>query len=426
MTTHGTHPTIPSPIPPHPSPIPSHPTTHPPTPPSPDLCECGVTVVAATQLLGGGDIPGGAWSSHDIGLFSSILASLSPSLVIPGVIRMVEETPTLGFTPQAVLNAAPIEVVLAIILYNIFATLEQAGPSPFFPWVAVLPLWANILRIPANVAFSAVLGYAAGWAVACYYRFRSCTTSPLMKRVLPASTTSEYALLLITTCYTLNAQCTPQYIQQSSGVLAVFAASIAVSEHGPPAVVADLKDALAGLWVVMEIFLFTSTGISLSLRSVNGPEQSQRGMSPSNVGVMAGILLLGTLGRAVGIAVTGAACLPAQPPHRRTLPYFVRWLVATWTFQMPKAIQATLGGLPYANHIIPGADGLQRALFIQQGAAFSVLFMGTLGVLATSFVGRPLAVTLAAMDRGEGGAQHVERRLESGKKRDGQGCGGGG
>ena len=149
-----------------------------------------------------------------------------------------------------------------------------------------------------------------------------------------------------------------------------------------------------------EIILFTTTGINLSLRAVNGPEQSMRGLSSADAGKIVAMLLVGQLGRAGGIALAGAATLSSQPPHRRTPAYFSRWFLSTWICQMPKAtVQATLGGLPYAFHLIAGADGLQRALFIQQGSAFSVLFMATIGVVLTSFVGRPIAVQLGALDR---------------------------
>ena len=52
----------------------------------------------------------------------------------------------------------------------------------------------------------------------------------------------------------------------------------------------------------------------------------------------------------------------------------------------------------YAYHIIPGAAGLQRGLWIQQAAAFSVLVMATIGVFFTSIVARPIALQLAAID----------------------------
>lgn len=344
----------------------------------------------------------GTWTTTDIGLFVSILAALSPSLVIPAMLKFTDDSsgPGLGFTPQTVLNSAPIEVVLAIILYNVFASLELTTVSPFFPWVRVLPLWANCILIPVNIIFSTMLGAVAGYTLSLYYRFRANgAVHAKLEEVLPASA-SELLLVLLLSCYLLYALCTPQYIQQASGILVVFVVTMMVSEYAPLATVATLKTSLAHLWTFAEIFLFTSTGINLSLRAVNGPEQSMRGLSTSDTGTIIVILLIGQLGRAGGIAGAGACTWARQPQHRRNPAYFVRWWMNTWIFQMPKAtLQATLGGLPYAFHIITGSDGLARTLYIQQATAFTVLFCATIGVVLTQLIGKRIATQLAEMDR---------------------------
>lgn len=111
----------------------------------PYFAEFAVMMAVGMQLLG--------WNTVDMGLFASILAALSPSLVIPGMINMVERKPTLGYTPQTVLNSAPLEVVLAIILFNIFASLEQSAGNPLYPWVNTYPLWVNVLLITCQYHF---------------------------------------------------------------------------------------------------------------------------------------------------------------------------------------------------------------------------------------------------------------------------------
>ena len=207
------------------------------------------------------------WGVIDMGLLASILAALSPSLVIPGMIRMVHEK--LGYTPRLVLTAAPIEVVLAIILFNIFANLELTSPNPLIPWVPVLSLGANIGLIPVNILFSVVLGSLTGYVVAQYIAFRRRTEIERIKAVLVDST-AEYLLAAILACYMLYALCTAQYIQQSSGVLAVFSMTLTMSEFCEPSVRENLAHGLAGLWVFVEIFLFTTTGINLSFKNTTG------------------------------------------------------------------------------------------------------------------------------------------------------------
>ena len=126
------------------------------------------------------------------------------------------------------------------------------------------------------------MGAIVGYAVSLYLRYRaSGKTHPVLERALSA-TSAELLLVVIVACYIMYALCTPQYIQQASGILVVFVITLTLSELAPTATVAALKDALTGLWTFVEIFLFTSTGVNLSLRAINGPEQSQRGLTTSD------------------------------------------------------------------------------------------------------------------------------------------------
>lgn len=171
----------------------------------PYFTEFAVEVGIGMRLLG--------WNGVDMGLLASILAALSPSLVIPGMIKMTEEK--LGYTPKTVLTSAPIEVVLSIILYNIFANFEQTETNPLLPWVNVLPLWANIILIPVNILFSAVLGYVTGRVLCFYFEFRRGwgAENAHVQRIFPDSI-PEFLYASIVACYTLYALCQAQYIQQ--------------------------------------------------------------------------------------------------------------------------------------------------------------------------------------------------------------------
>jgi solute carrier family 9B (sodium/hydrogen exchanger), member 1/2 len=357
----------------------------------PYFAEFAVEYAASKLYLG--------WSSLECGLLASILAALSPSLVIPGMIKYVEEG--LGYTPRQVLVSAPLEVVLAIILFNIFVSLLQSSGNPLYPWVTPLPLWASIVLIPVNIAFSAVLGIVMGFLVSSYIKFRSdpeLEKNPHLKRAV-ANTIGDQLLPLLVGCYTLYALCTPQYIQQSSGILAVFSCSLTCSYLLPPDVVENLKAALAGLWVFLEIVLFTTTGINLAFKSSNGPLQSQRGMSSQGVTNFVAILFLGSLGRGLSIFLLQLFLWGHVAPHRRTLKYLLGWCVATWMFQWPKAtVQATLGGVPLQLSVIGGINGIQIATEMLHGTAFSVLLMAPIGIFLTTLIGHPIAKHLKEMD----------------------------
>jgi hypothetical protein len=231
-----------------------------------------------------------------------------------------------------------------------------------------------------------------------YIEFRSKTENTIVKRVTLGST-PEYLFWCIAMCYFMYSLCTVQYIQYSSGILVVFAIMMYVAENVDRVVVDGIKEGLAGLWIFCEVFLFTTTGVNLSLKSQNGPQQSDRGIVPSEVAHLIYLLVGGSVGRLAGIIIVQFLNYGTLKNHRKEPKYMSLWIIATWVFQMPKAtIQATLGGLPYAMHIIPGGEGITKGLFIQQGSAFAILFMATIGVVLTAVVGRPIAIYLQSLE----------------------------
>jgi hypothetical protein len=365
----------------------------------PYACEFAVEIAVIIKLYG--------WSGTDAGLFASILAALSPSLVIPGMISFVEQK--LGYTPRVVLISAPVEVVMAIILYNIFAQIEGSEVNPFYPWVKPLPLYANILAIPAVILFSSFIGYLAGMAAVKYFDFRRQLSEDKDLRTknsafstvarVCADNSAEFLFVCIVTCYLLYAVCQPMYLQQTSGVLAVYVMMLTVSAYADPLVTHNLKEGLSGLWVFVEVILFTTTGINLTFQDTTGPLQSQRGLASSDVKNVVEILFLGTLGRSGGVLLSNLISFGSLAPHRRNVKYMLGWWMATWLFEWPKAtLQATLGGLPYSQHVIPGTAGLTQGVFILHATAFAVLLFAPIGVFMTAFVGRPIAEWLKAQD----------------------------
>mmetsp|Transcript_13040 Transcript_13040/g.13497 ORF Transcript_13040/g.13497 Transcript_13040/m.13497 type:complete len:721 (+) Transcript_13040:170-2332(+) len=369
----------------------------------PYFAEFAVEYAASSLFLG--------WSSLECGLLASILAALSPSLVIPGMIKFVEEK--LGHTPKQVLVSAPLEVVLSIILFNIFISLLQSSGNPLYPWVKPMQLWESIVLIPVNIIFSIVLGGVMGYIVATYIKFRlspEADNIPSVKRIL-SKTIGDQLLPFLVGCYTLYALCTPQYIQQSSGILAVFSCSLTLSYLLPPNITEDLKQALAGLWVFLEIILFTTTGINLSFQPSNGPLQGERGMQTQKLKSFVSILFLGATARGFSIFLIQLILYGNVAPHRRTLKYMIGWCISTWMFQWPKAtVQATLGGVPLQLSVLSGSiNGVQIETEILQGTAFSVLLMAPIGIFLTNILGYPIAKYLKQLDD-EAGVDLIEEK----------------
>lgn len=209
--------------------------------------------------------------------------------------------------------------------------------------------------------------------------------------------------VLLVLCYTMMSLCTNQYIQQSSGVLVVFVASITVSKMANPKIVADIAMGLKSIWLFAEIFLFTLTGTSLSFDSSNGPLYGQRGLSAQLMSDVVSVLFCASACRFVAIGVAILMMYQSLPPHRQRWQWLVPFWINMYIFQMPKAtVQATLGSVAYYQKIIPGAAGLNQGLIIAQSTAFAVLIFAPLGALLTNYIGSPLSIYLLKMDKKSG------------------------
>eukprot|EP00599_Poterioochromonas_sp_BG-1_P011795 CAMPEP_0173158138 /NCGR_PEP_ID=MMETSP1105-20130129/16123_1 /TAXON_ID=2985 /ORGANISM="Ochromonas sp., Strain BG-1" /LENGTH=411 /DNA_ID=CAMNT_0014075899 /DNA_START=525 /DNA_END=1760 /DNA_ORIENTATION=+ len=204
--------------------------------------------------------------------------------------------------------------------------------------------------------------------------------------------------------------CNLQYIQQCSGVLVVFVMCITVSILADQKITVDLAQGLKSIWIFAEVFLFTLTGTSLSFDSDNGPLYGQRGLSPSDIEKVIGMMFIGTCGRIVALGIVTVLLYNVMPVHRRNWKWMGSFWLVCWIYQLPKAtVQATLGSVAYYQNTIPGDEGLKEGLFIAQSTAFTVLIFAPLGAILTNYVGAPIAEYLTKLDK-EAGWKHSEFR----------------
>lgn len=215
--------------------------------------------------------------------------------------------------------------------------------------------------------------------------------------------------------------CTNQYIQQSSGVLVVFVASITVSKITDAKLVKDIALGLKAVWLFAEVFLFVLTGTSLSFNSTNGPLYGQRGLAPDMMQQMVQIMFVASITRFAALGFCVACIYPTLPPHRKQWQWWLPFWFNIYIFQLPKAtVHATLGSVAYYQKIIPGKMGFNQGLIIAQSTAFSVLLFAPLGTLMTNYVGCPLALHCVGIDKAAGWDEETrsyasDKKLEDAK-----------
>ncbi len=354
------------------------------------------------------------WSTIDLGLWGSIMAPLSPTIVISGLLALLgNHKKDYGYPTKQIMISAPMESVLAIVFFGIFQNLEESERSTLYPWVEPLPLWLNSLLVPVNILFSIVLGVICGFVCSRYIDWRSKIKTDFLwvrvnKNPQMGSSTADLVFVLLVLCYTMYSLCTLQYIQQCSGVLVVFVMCITVSILADQKITVELAQGLKGIWLFAEVFLFTLTGTSLSFDSSNGPLYGQRGLSADDIKKVMGMMFIGFCGRIIALAIVVVLLYNVMPVHRRNWEWMGGFWLVCCIYQLPKAsVQATLGSVAYSQHTIPGDEGLKKGLLIAQTTAFSILIFAPLGAMLTNYVGAPIAEHLTTLDK-KAGWKHSE------------------
>jgi hypothetical protein len=190
----------------------------------PFLCE-----FSCWMLVGSWFFPG--WSFAEMGLFASVAAPLGPSVIINQMLGVVgSKKRDYGCVPKQMLMIAPLEAVLAIVLFGFFQSYNQTeyGENTQMPWVPSEPLWLTTLFLPLNFVLSCLLGITIGYLNSKYIDWRS-THRPgggggyeflwvrLKKNPQMGSHTADFVFVTLVSCYTMTTLCNPLYIRFATG-----------------------------------------------------------------------------------------------------------------------------------------------------------------------------------------------------------------
>ena len=249
----------------------------------PFVGEFAAALLTSTLLLG--------WGLADASILAAVLSAPCPSPASPAKVDrvLIPATADAGSEPNSAAASksdavgsgserengdaaiamreigdvaiAPVEFLLAATLFSAAAAPGQAAPSPIYPWVRPLPPWLVILLIPANLAFSAVVGGFLGAVAALTARCARSAPPTLAARLVPHGAGAEAAFAAFAAAAAAFALCGPQYVQQASPAVAAAAVATVAARLGPVGLAEDLDASLAALWVPLEVF-FPSCSLS--------------------------------------------------------------------------------------------------------------------------------------------------------------------
>lgn len=281
------------------------------------------TVLLAPLLLG--------ISTLEAAVMGSVLAAVSPAVIVPRMIRLMEE----GYgvdkgIPQLILAGASVDDVFVIIIFTAFTSLASTGElSP-----------VSILQIPVSIVLGIVAGVIVGMVLVKFFRTFHMRDSVKLLIIL------SFSFLLI------ELQNQLEGIVPFSGLLAIMSLGIVIKRKYD-----ILAKRLSGkynkLWVAAEIFLFVLVGATVDLKYA------------AVAGVSAVLLVMGALVfRMMGVAL----CLIKTDLSRKERLFC---MVA----YVPKAtVQAAIGAIPLTM-------GLSCGQIVLTIAVLSILITAPFGAI---------------------------------------------
>ncbi len=269
------------------------------------------TVILAPRLLG--------VSVLEAAIIGSVIAAVSPAVVVPRMLRLMDEGYGSGQgIPQMILAGASVDDVYVIVLFSSFTSLASGG--------TLSPL--DFVRIPTSLVLGIAAGVLCGLALAWWFSHVHMRDS--IKVVV--------FLALSFVLVTIEDHCTG--IIGFSGLLAVMSMGIMLGQR-IPVVSKRLSAKYDRLWVGAELLLFVLVGAMVNVAYV------------AYAGVAAILLILGAM--VFRMAGVFASVLGTKLNGKERA-----FCMLAYT---PKAtVQAAIGGVPLAMGLACGETVLTVAV----------------------------------------------------------------
>lgn len=267
----------------------------------------------------------------DAAIMGSVIAAVSPAVVVPRMIRLIEE----GYgkehsIPQLILAGASVDDVFVIVVFTAFTSLASNGTVSA----------GSFLQIPVSIVLGILLGAFTGSILVLFFRRFHMRDSVKILIIL------SFSFLL------LEVQNRLEGIVPVSGLLAIMSLGIVIRKQYDT-LACRLSSKYNKLWVGAEIFLFVLVGATVDLQYA------------LSAGIAAVCVVLGALAfRMLGVAVS---LLKTNLTKRERL-----FCMLAYT---PKAtVQAAIGAVPLTM-------GLACGQIVLTVAVLSILITAPFGAI---------------------------------------------
>ena len=182
----------------------------------------------------------------EAGIIGSVIAAVSPAVIVPRMIKMIDEGyGTNKSIPQLILAGASVDDVFVIVIFTALTTLASTGTISA----------GSFTQIPISIALGILLGFAVGAVLVLFFQRYHMRDSVKIMIILSIS------FLL------LEVQNRLEGTIPVSGLLAIMSMGIIIKQKYD-VLASRLAIKYNKLWLAAEIFLFVLVGAVVDLKYV--------------------------------------------------------------------------------------------------------------------------------------------------------------
>ena len=182
-------------------------------------------------------------------LMGAVLAAVSPAVVVPRMVQMMEQKYGTGKgIPQMILAGASLDDVFVIVLFTAFLGMAQGKGANA----------VSLLNIPVSIVLGVVLGAAAGFLLSWLFE-----TNYSHKHLVR---NSMKVIIILGTAFLLLA--VEKWLDGTvavSGLLAVMSMGMVIAARSVPEVTQRLREKYGKLWLAAEVVLFVLVGAAVDI-----------------------------------------------------------------------------------------------------------------------------------------------------------------
>ena len=276
-------------------------------------------------------------------LLGSVLAAVSPAVVVPRMIKLMEE----GYgkkhsVPELVMAGASCDDIFVIVLFYSFKSL--VATSTFSIW--------NISQIPISIISGIALGVGAGFLMVLFIRYLKLNT---ILNVI-------FMLGLSVGMLALESALKPYFSVSSLLAIIVMALVVGIFKKEEAK---DIQRSYNGLWQGFEILLFALVGIATDAHYAFSKEGA----------IIVGLISIALVFRSLGVFF----CIIATKFSRKEKLFII-------ISYLPKAtVQASIGAIALS-------EGLACGALVLTAAVVSILITAPLGAILMDSLYKKLLV----------------------------------